>query len=285
MNQICQNVLEKIRDQKIKPRSKWYFLLKNYSIWGMFVFAVVVGSISFGIILFQIDNTQWDIHEHLAHDWHHVFFLMLPYFWFLIMLAFIAIAYLNFRSTSKGYRYNVFIIAGGSLLLSFVLGTSIYATGFSEKLESIFQDVPYYEDAHFLQWQVWMQPEKGLLAGQVMQVQDDHNFVLKDFYGEKWQILLDVDDEHPTVYLHRGMKLSLQGEQVDEYYFVAYKLRPWRRKRWFKDLIIKHIRIIPNSSLGQEKAVYNFEKSFFVSYRICDNQIRASFLILANFSN
>ncbi len=123
---ISEKTFKKIEEENITPKARWRFLLKDYSIWLFFAIAVAVGAIAVSTIIFMLTTNDWDIYERLGRSFfEHIFFSM-PYFWILIFLVFILVAYNDFKYTRLGYRYEMRLIILGSVAMSLFLGLVIF---------------------------------------------------------------------------------------------------------------------------------------------------------------
>jgi hypothetical protein len=48
---LSKEVLEKIKKQRLKPKSKWHFVLKDSAVWFVFAASIILGALSFSVIL------------------------------------------------------------------------------------------------------------------------------------------------------------------------------------------------------------------------------------------
>ncbi|MCK5616558.1 hypothetical protein KAR91_82615, partial [Candidatus Pacearchaeota archaeon] len=158
MSNLSKSIIDKIKKEKVKPTPKWVFLLKYSVVWGLFVTSVIFGSIAMSIIFFQYRDATGDIYNQIGDGVVEFVLLALPYFWILLMVGFLALAYYHVRHTKAGHRYNVFAIIGLSVITSLILGSALYASGFSEKLENLFQEIPHYERLHVGKRILWQRP-------------------------------------------------------------------------------------------------------------------------------
>src|SRR3989339_675703 len=97
---LAQKIIHTIEDKKITPRPRWKFLLKNYSLWTLFGIATVIGSLAVSIIIFLLRHNEW---EYLPHNniWITMFSII-PLFWVIVLIIFVALASYNIRHTNKG---------------------------------------------------------------------------------------------------------------------------------------------------------------------------------------
>jgi len=133
---ISQKALKTIRDKKIKPKSKLEFSIKEYLFWLVFVLSVFIGSFAVSIIIFMVNRGGLGRQSAL---------LNVPYFWIIVLLIFLFLAYFNFKHTKKGYRYNPYLVVVTSVLISIVFGFVIYGFDQAERTDRmLYQKVPIY---------------------------------------------------------------------------------------------------------------------------------------------
>ncbi len=228
MKDFSKNILGKIKKEKIKPISKWNFIFKRSFIWSLFGVSIILGGFAFGSILAQISNTEWDIHTRVSDSFASFVFMTLPYLWIVFMLGFSALAYYYLRHTSKGYRYNTVILINSSLLISVLFGSSLYATGISHKIENTFQEkIPFYREVLDPRARHWKNPEKGLLAGKVLEIVNDEEIKIMDIKKQIWNV--DISDAivEKEIPLKENIRLKIIGQKDKEFYFIANEILFW----------------------------------------------------------
>jgi len=232
MNKISEEVLKKIKEENIKPKSYWHFVTKNYCIWFLFGISIILGSFSFGMILFMFRQLDWDIYHYLGNSFLKTVFISLPYLWFVFFILFLSVAYYNFVHTKRGYRYRFIFILFISLAISAIFGTGLYFNGFSENLENIFsQKIPYYNKLVYTCESQWMYPEKGLLAGTITQLGISKNsFRLIDCKNQLWEVNIDNTIWKGKLEPLTGLRIKLIGKMEDASHFKAIEIRPWKGK-------------------------------------------------------
>ena len=227
---IAKKVLEQIKSKGILPKPRWRFLLKDYLIWLFFGLTIIVGSLASSIIIFMVRSNDWDLYNRL----HLPFFLKtLPYFWIIILLVFVFLAYYNFKHTKSGYRHRFYVILLAAVFLSFFFGFIFHLLRGGEAVEYRFQRaMPFYRQVfsrpnfeHRLQ--AWSQPELGLLMGEVISVETPDNFELEDFGGKFWTVFNNEGIIYRRPFtLKQGVRLRAIGEIIDESNFKAFEVRP-----------------------------------------------------------
>jgi len=230
MKNTSEEVFKKLKEENIKPRPYWHFVMKNYFIWMLFVISIILGSLAFSMILFMIRQLDWDIYRYLGESFLKTFFISLPYLWVLFLLLFIGVAYYNFLHTKRGYRFRFISIFLISLTLSALFGTGLYYNGFSENIENVFfEKIPYYSKMVYTCEKQWMQPRKGLLAGIIKEIELSKNSIkLMDLNDQLWQI-----DTSKTIWRGKlqplnGLQIKLIGKMMDNTHFQAFEIRPWK---------------------------------------------------------
>jgi hypothetical protein len=234
MNDISKETLRKIKENGIVPRTKSYFLLKRSTVWGLFGLSIILGSIAASVAIFQIKNAEWDLFHHYRHSFLEFFLIFIPYFWGLFLIIFSIIAYYYFRRTQSGYRYRAATVVVLSVFLSLIGGVGIYSTGLSESMESVFEDaLPFYRGVTAHRRMVWMSPEKGLLAGRIIDVTKEGIIRLKDLNGKEWNIIANEATWRGRLYPSRDLEIKLLGTMTGKNSFKAREVRPWhgRKKR------------------------------------------------------
>lgn len=215
---ISQKILAKIKLDKVKPKPKWEFTLKNSILWLIFVVGIIVGSLAFSVVIFMATHTDW---QYFASGPIKQLLIGLPYFWLIILILFLAIVFYDFKKTEKGYKYNPFIIILVSIIISIAIGSAVYAVGGGEKLEDVFyQKVPFYQKVVEHRGKFISAPEKGRLPGVILNVSQD-SIMVKDFSGKIWN-LATTTDEYKI-----GQRVLLFGLKIAENEFEVKIIKPW----------------------------------------------------------
>ncbi len=235
MNNISNQVLKQIKENKIKPKPRWYFLTKSYFIWSIFGISIILGSLAFSMVLFIIKQLDWDIYHYIGDSFLKTVFISLPYLWLIFLILFIGIAYYNFIHTKRGYRFKFISIILISLIISVTLGTILYSNGLSENLENIFSEkIPYYHRLVYTCEKQWMQPERGLLAGIITEVGlPDNSFILTDLDNNCWKIQVSKAFWKGKLTPVTGLKIKIIGKLMDDNNFEAMEIRPWQAQGRF----------------------------------------------------
>lgn len=222
-----ENLIEKIRKGKYKPLPRWHFSLKNLIALLMFLFAIGFGSLAFSIILFAIQQIDFNLVQHMSHSWIEFVLVLVPFFWIACLVILLFISFFSFRKLKKGYKFKTLVLIGYCTALSISFGTIFFISGGAKWLENCFADkINMYEGVMDKKIKIWSAPEKGNLSGTVETV-DDSTLTLIDFNLRKWT----VDFHDADIITFRGIvageKIKIIGMMTSHDSFVAEKIRPW----------------------------------------------------------
>ncbi|MDD4333151.1 MAG: hypothetical protein PHT51_03495 [Patescibacteria group bacterium] len=223
---ISQTVLDKIKEYHIKPRPRWEFLLKNYFIWSLGAFALILGGLAVSVIIFMFSGDDWRMFNDFEDGKLNFIVLFLPYFWLLFLALFIWLVNYDIKHTDRGYKYNIKIIISASIGASIFLGIILYAAGMGNAIDDVLsRRAPFYKHIVNQQIQFWADPENGRLIGVITSV-SDKNFNLTDPEGRIWQVNNEKAQFMFPVHLSEGERIKLIGEQIEKDIFEALKIMP-----------------------------------------------------------
>ena len=222
-----EKLLQKIREREVQPLPRWRFTLRNSLLLAAFLVAVVLGALAFSVILFAIQQTDFNVVSHLSHSRLELFLGLLPVFWIVLLVVFLGIAIYSVQYSSKGYKLTLAKWVGYSAALSILLGSLFFITGGARRLEHAFAvNLSLYESINEKKISLWSMPEQGYLSGEI-QALDAGAFQIKDFEGKLWTIHHEDAFIPPVVLLERGEIVKLMGEMTGKNEFVAKEIRPW----------------------------------------------------------
>ena len=222
-----EKLIQTIRERDIKPAPRMYFTLKNTALWAGFALAVVLGAIAFAVILYSIQQTDFDLITHLSHSRLEFVLVMLPFFWITSLLVFLLIAMSSYKQSGKGYKLATGRLAAYCTALSILLGTAVFLAGGGRELEQAFGvRVSIYESMQEKKVKIWSMPAQGYLSGDIVTA-GDTTFTIRDFNEKTWTIEYSGAFVAPVVTLEPGEKVKMIGKQLDDRRFKAEEVRPW----------------------------------------------------------
>jgi hypothetical protein len=229
MTKKTDQIFATLQEKKIKPKAKWKFLLKDYLLWGLFGLTILIGALAVSVIIFLLLDNDWQAHQYLNKSFLAYFFLSLPYIWFFILIILTGLAYFNYIHTKHGYRYNPWLIVGGSIVLSLLIGGLLFSIKLGDKIDQVlYSQLPIYKKMVVHKMDVWNQPEKGLLAGRIIKIDSKDDFIIRDFNNREWQIIGNHIEIKERVNFQVGGTIKIFGELKTSSIFQAKEIRPWR---------------------------------------------------------
>jgi hypothetical protein len=227
---ICQEVFNKIEGKHLKPKPRWEFLAKNYVFWGFFGLSIFIGSMAVSVIIYMAVNNDWDLFERLDGNWVNFIFDSLPYFWLLLLVVFTFVAYYYLRHTKCGYRYSLLLVVGLTVSASIFFGLLSFLAGFGEFVDQDLQErMPLYQNFALNRARMWIQPERGVLAGTIKEFLNQNDFYLVDFTSQVWIVRGYAAIRNRKIKFVSGENLKIVGEKIGDLEFKALDIRPWGR--------------------------------------------------------
>ncbi|MEQ8703223.1 MAG: hypothetical protein RIC19_04855 [Phaeodactylibacter sp.] len=223
----AQKLVEQIKAQQIAPRPQWHYTALNWAVWLGFGLVVLTGALAFSIILFTIQQVDFQLLQHMQHSWLEGLLSLMPLFWIGFLALALLLSMYTLRYSERGYKLTLAHLAGYSAAFSILLGTAFFISGGAQQLEQAFAiRVDLYQSVQEKKEQIWSMPEAGYLGGTIISVTPEA-FQLEDFGGLIWTIDYANADWPPRIQLKPGEQIKLKGEQRGPTDFSASFIRPW----------------------------------------------------------
>jgi glucan phosphoethanolaminetransferase (alkaline phosphatase superfamily) len=228
-----KKLVEKIKQDKITPKPRWHFLLKDYVIWASGTISLLIGAAAVSVMIYLFKYSSWDIREATHKSVWEFFLLTLPYFWIIFLGLFVFILYYNLKHTKRGYLYPIWLIATVSVIASILLGSIFFWADVGEQIDNLLGErAPLYDTVINRDMMFWFSPGEGRLTGLVVEKSDDSRFEIIDPQGNDWEVLMP--EVGPTTeILIIGEPVHLVGKTLSDSSFQAYMVRPVRLGRGF----------------------------------------------------
>lgn len=219
MKDLSQEILKKIKHDKIQPKPRWQFLLKDVFVWGLGGISLVIGSLASSVVIYMILNNDWEEYMHLSDSLFEFIFITLPYFWLLLLVLFIIIVEYNIRNTKKGYKLNLPVLTFGTVFFSVLFGAFLYSAGIGKAIDNkLAENIPTYDkffNKDNQRMKMWMRPEKGVLMGVIVTMDDERYFRISDFRDEVWNIFAEEAILPSQMEIQIGYGVKLIGENYE----------------------------------------------------------------------
>ncbi|MEI8360525.1 MAG: hypothetical protein WCG01_00080 [bacterium] len=185
MNTISDKVLNKIKTEKIAPKPRWQFQLRDSGRWLGFSLLIVIATASVGLLMYFWSDGPW---LHGGRFGFGLLFGRMPLILISLFILGALFALYDFRNTGRGYRLSIKSVSLVLIAMAILFGWLFYYLGLSQDLDSVISKAPYYQDRQMYMMQVWQNPSNGLIAGQISKIVNEQSFYLKDFAGKEWLV-------------------------------------------------------------------------------------------------
>lgn len=221
---ISKIALDQIKKTGMEPVSRTIFNLKRVTFWTLVVFSMLVGSISFAIILSILVNNDWELYNRFGLN-----FILntLPYYWLLCLVIFAVLAEFYYRKTFFGYRHTILSIIGFYITITIAMGGIFQLLGVGNHMEQyLFNNVRAYHNLRLNNAKFWVNPDDGLLVGEIIEVNNDR-LRITDFSNRIWIINIPEFNEINTQQVQVGQIIKIIGDREDENVFSAEIIKPF----------------------------------------------------------
>lgn len=131
-NNLEKRILDKIKKDDIRPKSKWYFVLKNSIYISSFVISILLGAISFSVLFYIFSNNQSVIFD--SYNTYQLKNAII--FWIILLSLFLIISVWNNKYLKNSYRYQPSTIILFNISTSLILGLLLFYTGIAQKTDN-----------------------------------------------------------------------------------------------------------------------------------------------------
>jgi len=235
---ISQIALEKIKESGRKPISKYVFNFKRVLFWSLVGISLVFGAISFSILISILFNNDWYLYNRFGFNF---ILKSLPYFWFLFLVIFTILGDYYYRKTFLGYRRSTITIIFIYITLTVISGSILSVIGVGQSLEkSLSENVSVYRGFMFDKNEFWSHPERGLLFGTIISIEDDFIKVV-DQNGVIWIINTEGASFGTRAQIKVGEIIKIIGDKDMDDNFKANEIRPWMGNKHKQNININYM--------------------------------------------
>ncbi len=238
MKNLKNDILGKIKKEKIEPLPRILFFLKNFGFWTLFVSSILVGAIVLSLVFFALFSIDRELFERPFLPFLGMIITTTLLFWLVLFLLLFLAALFGIRHTRRGYKISTKFLLFGNFAASFLLASGFFLLGGSEKMEDFFATrIPIF--SHFeRQKQMWRHPENGFLGGEIQEIQAESIFLWEDFSKKSWEITTEnlPSDfwENPPPFLQKGERIKVIGENISPNSFEAEMILPWKKPPFWR---------------------------------------------------
>jgi hypothetical protein len=230
---ISKSIIKKIEQEKIEPRSKMFFFLRN----SIFIGGGIIFFL-FGVVGTAIIFHFWNHLEFAEFLWKSPLILIkiltfgVPFFWFIF--AIILGVFTNFmaRKSPRGYKIPIVLGIGVLLFLQIASGFFLEKSNIGDAVDEVMEHrISFYKGAEKMRNNMWRSVEDGFLAGEIIEIKSDVLFLLDDSNQKEWEIKCKECSEMPFLdkILKIGKKVKMVGKKTGEKTFETKMVRPFKR--------------------------------------------------------
>lgn len=228
-NDLSQHILDAIHKKQLRPQAKWQFQVRRLVLWIAVLFSIGVASFAIGTTLSIAHGSDWDFYHETGELSQPVFLFLLCYFWLLLLIACLIGAALLFLRTRHGYRYRLLPLVGAIVFGGIAIGSVVHFSGLGHEIdEQCERIIPGYGEVLSQSNQLWVQPDKGRLAGIVEHIKAPLAFTVIDPYGHLWLIQTDPELETTVSRLEEEKTVHMTGSKVNNSTFHAKQIRMYQ---------------------------------------------------------
>ncbi|MBC7981865.1 hypothetical protein H7X65_02200 [Candidatus Parcubacteria bacterium] len=192
-----EQILQKIKNENLRPISRSVFLFRKVSIWFLLAISTIFGAYAFAFFFLKTLYIDYDNWHYFASSYNRFLIENIPLIWVVLFILSLLLIFYLFKKTNKGYKYSIVFIGAGSLIISFSLGVVL-----SKILAQKGYFIEEFENERVMNW---TDPESGRLSGEVL-FSDDQYILLRDIKDDVWNV--------NTIYLLDNSKEVLQNNQL-----------------------------------------------------------------------
>ncbi|MBN2307178.1 hypothetical protein JXD20_04285 [Candidatus Peregrinibacteria bacterium] len=230
MTKLSTKILEKIRKEKMIPKSRYYFILMHTLLGTAILSSVMIGGIAIAIVIRHLTLTDWELAHQFTGSHIRSALLIAPYIWLIFIGISILLADTLYKHTKKGYRLKLWQLIMTSVILSFVFGGTFYVTKADKPIEfSLSKKIPSYAEWKIKKAQIFVAPEKGVIAGEIIAIDEDEKMTIVDFKEKKWIIEKGEMRSRNEKPFEVGMQVGIIGETTNHEHFKAIRIAPWKQ--------------------------------------------------------
>lgn len=223
----AQKIIDRIRVENIRPLPKWTFTIPEAMKWVAYAFFVLMGGMSFSIILFAISVNGFDLIQHFMHSKVESVLVLLPLLWLGVLTFVLGASIASVMQTGRAYKFSFGKWVSLSVGISITLGTLFFLAGGARWLEHKFEtNVESYESLFEKKAAIWSQPNLGTLSGEVISF-DAQTISLRDWKGRIWSVSYAQAFVAPILKIEAGVQIKLNGTLTGENAFDATSIKPW----------------------------------------------------------
>lgn len=220
-------LIDKINQKNIKPIPKWVFKAKYILLWIFYICFISFGAISISLILFSVQQSDFNLLSHIGHGQIEMILTLIPYIWLILLLLLICGSVYAIYNSKKGYKFQITKLIAYNIGLSIVLGILFFLSGGGDILEKTFTSkMGIWESIEDKKSKIWNNPDEGTLSGKII-TYDSLKWSISGLDQKKWEVDIRSAFIANSVLIEKGEKVKMIGEITNNKTFKAKEIYPW----------------------------------------------------------
>lgn len=221
------DLLHKIKEDKISPKPRWHFLLKDYIVWGLGLIALLLGAVASALLMYMLNFNEIGAYGFGDNESLETLMAIVPLFWIIFLGIFVGLVYYNIKHTKNGYRYSPLFILSSVFVASICLGALLNMINFGEKIDDLLGDnMPFYDQIINPNVRFWSNPQRGRITGIITAHATNSNYILVDVGQNEWELITEnaVGDINKNLII--GQPARFSGKIQGEHKFIVNNILP-----------------------------------------------------------
>jgi len=231
MKKLSKSVLSQIKNQKIQPKSEYYFWFRNIFLGLMGLIFFSLGVIASGIIFHFLNHLEFA--EFIWRGPRQLMKLLwfgVPFLWIFLAASLLLACSFLLKEMKKGYKLRFAFLLAIILIPQVVAGALLEQSDLGERIDQAMANrIAFHQTRKARHEKLWSLPDEGFLGGTIVEVQNNEILLLDDFSQKRWWVSFSRSQTHPRLKLETGKRIKILGQKTSAQEFVAEKLLPWRR--------------------------------------------------------
>jgi hypothetical protein len=272
---LKSQVMDKIKCESVHPHSRSFFKLKEFFIKAVLVVLVMIAAIAVSITAFSLIYGNYALYE-ITHRSFWLFLMdILPSVWLIIFTLMVLVAIFNVRWMKTGYRYALWKIIGGTLLLSLSTGLALHLFGLGFFLDQKFGHIfSNYDSQENREIKFWQNPNDGRIVVVLnSEISEGASVItVSDIKGGVWRTNIIDLNPHDLELLNNGKKVRMVGQAVknDTSDFHACGVFPWIFDHEYSRSELQELRDSAKGRFGQINNYDDLTTSPHIKSEICE---------------
>ncbi len=224
MDNLTEKIINKIKENEVKPVPRWHFVIKRIFLWVPGIICTLIGGISVYAIMYGTSHNGWEFRR-FTHQSNYEFLVdTLQYIWILSFVLFYIFTINLIRITKDGYKYKISSILLISFLTSVIIGTSVFILINTSTMKYSFGFEGQIKNEQRLHWSF---PEKGRVLGLITDIKENNYIIVKDQEGNEWNLNIEQIPADIKNNIEEGDIIRVLGEITEKNNFTACAIFPW----------------------------------------------------------